>query len=228
MGTLIFHILLFSVFILAEIDMKGNVKEEELLIEFPDLIPEPEELPEEANDTENSMEDQGADLTNVASNRMATENVTESADDFFDEEFLREVEAAKQLVSNVNEQLSKETVDLEEIEMPVETTEHMDPDSIDNVVYVGESNIIYYLENRYHMRLPIPVYLAQTGGKVVVDIVVNRQGTVIEAEPRRSSSVRNEQLYIYSKAAAIRTRFNADTGAPGRQKGTIHYTFQSQ
>jgi hypothetical protein len=162
MGTLIFHILLFSFFLLADVNMKGTVQEEELLIEFPDLLPEPEieeEItePQESepltNDASSQMTEIQNNRTNIASNRLA------QTEEFFDEEYLREVEAAKQLVSDVNNQLSKEKVNFEDIEMPVQTTEGMDPDSIENVVYTGESNIVYYLENRYHLSLPIPVYL---------------------------------------------------------------------
>jgi hypothetical protein len=112
--------------------------------------------------------------------------------------------------------------------MPVQTTEGMNPDSIKNVIYTGESNIVYYLENRYHVRLPIPVYLAQGGGLVVVDIAVNRQGQVIQAEPRSNPAIRDEQIYLYAKAAASRTIFNTDPSAPESQKGTIHYTFIAQ
>ena len=72
----------------------------------------------------------------------------------------------------MNKQLSKEVKDIEEFAMPEETTEGMHPDSIKNTIYSGESNIHYFLEDRYHRRLPIPVYLAQGGGLVVVDIVV--------------------------------------------------------
>lgn len=230
MGTLIFHILLFSLFLLADINRKGTVQEEELLIEFPDILPEPEQ---EENATEQESEplpnEAAAPLsqtqsnrTNIASNRLA------QTDEFFDEDYMREVEAARQLVSDVNNQLSKESVDLEDIEMPVKTTEGMDPDSIENIVYTGESNIVYYLENRYHVRLPIPVYLAQSGGLVIVDIAVNPQGQVVQAEPRQNPSIRDEQIYLYAKAAASRTVFNADPGAPNPQKGTIHYTFVAQ
>jgi len=230
-GTLVFHIMLFSVFLLAEVDMKGSFREEELLIEFPDLLPEEEiyedepaqdesePLPSEASAA--SQETQSS-RTNIASNRLSQE------DEFFDEDYLREVEAARQLVSDVNNQLAKEPVKLEDIQMPVQTTEGMNPDSIKNVIYTGESNIVYYLENRYHIRLPIPVYLAQGGGLVVVDIAVNRQGQVIQAEPRSNPAIRDEQIYLYAKAAASRTIFNADPSAPEPQKGTIHYTFIAQ
>jgi len=50
MGTLVFHILFVLSFLLAEVDIKGNMREEEIVIEFPDILPEPEEiLPEEAD-----------------------------------------------------------------------------------------------------------------------------------------------------------------------------------
>jgi len=231
MGTLIFHILLFLVFIFAEVDMKGNVQEEELLIEFPDILPEPEEIEEAENEQqqEESLQSEEQNIsesrntqTNAASNRLA------QTDDFFDDDYMKEVEAAQKLVSDVNNQLAKEAVKLEDIEMPVETTEGMDPDSVKNKMYTGESNIVYYLENRYHLRLPIPVYLAQGGGTVIVDIVVNQNGNVIEAEPRKNQAIRDEQIYLYAKAAALRTVFNADSSAPANQKGTIHYTFVAQ
>jgi hypothetical protein len=231
-GTLVFHILLFSAFLLADVNRKGIVKEEEILIEFPaemleSEIIEPETAEEESTDQPDNEQTTNT-RTNVASNRSATENTTTSTDEFFDDDYLKEVEAAKQLVSNVNKNLAKETVDLSDIEMPVETTDGMDRDSIKNVIYAGESNIVYYLENRYHLRLPVPVYLSQGGGTIIVDIVVNRQGEVIEAEPRDDRSIRDKQLFAYAKEAATRTVFNSDNTAPARQKGTIQYTFVAQ
>jgi hypothetical protein len=231
MGTLVFHILLFSVFLLADINIKGNAKEEELIIEFPDILLEAEEpeVQEEAIDDAPDMNTESSPgLTNVASNRTATEQTTSSVDDFFDDEYLKEIEAAKNLVSDVNKQISKEITDLDDIKMPVETTEGMEPDSIKNVIYTGESNIVYYLENRYHLSLPIPVYLAQGGGKVIVDIVVNQQGNVIEAISRRSNLIRDQQIYLYAETAARRTIFNEDISAPPAQTGSIHYTFIAQ
>ncbi|MDD4109528.1 MAG: hypothetical protein PHH93_12490 [Prolixibacteraceae bacterium] len=230
MGTLVFHILLFSAFLLADVDRKGNVREEELLIEFPDLLPEietPEEEiaeEEEQNPAESVSEPAPSRNagTNIASNRLA------QSEELFDQDYLNEVEAARQLVSDVNNQLAKKIKPLDDIEMPVETTENMNPDSIKNVIYSGESNIVYYLENRHHLRLPVPVYLAQGGGKVIIDITVDREGKVVKAAPRSNPSIRDEQIYIYAVTAASRTLFNKDSGAPALQTGTIHYTFIPQ
>jgi hypothetical protein len=230
-GTLVFHILLVSTFLLAELDRKGNPQEEVFYMELPELIPE-EELEEENQEQQESdpvtsqasaaLSQPQSNRTNMASNRLAQN------EKFFDEEYLRELQDAQKLVSDVNSQLAKEKVNWEDIKMPEQSTEGMHPDSISNTIYSGESNIVYYLENRYHRRLPIPVYLSQGGGKVIVDITVNRQGAVIQAEPRKSSGIRDEQLYLYAKAAASRTVFNADPSAPEPQRGTIHYTFVAQ
>ncbi len=233
-GTLVFHILLFSIFLLADVERKGDLQEEELLIEFPELTAEPE-IPEEEletleqqesepvpNEASSPLSETQSSRTNIASNRLAQN------DKFFDEDYRKELENAKKLVSDVNNQLSKEKVNLDDIKMPVRTTDGMNPDSIGNKVYTGESNIVYYLENRYHRSLPIPVYLTKKGGKVVVNITVNRQGKVIEAEPQKTSGVHDEQLYMYAKAAASRTLFNTSSNAPDPQHGTIHYTFVPQ
>jgi outer membrane biosynthesis protein TonB len=230
MGTLIFHILLFSAFLLADINIKGNVKEEEIIIDFPDIPPEPEKPVEEKTEQMEDIPNEASQpnvestkrTTNKASNQLATK------DKFFDEDYQKEVEEAQKMVSNVNKQLSKKVVDINDIKMPVESTEGMNPDSIKNVIYTGESNITYYLENRYHVRLPIPVYLAQGGGKVIVNIVVDRQGRVIKAEAQKNPAIRDKNIYTYAEVAASKTIFNADPSAPAEQQGTIHYTFIAQ
>ncbi len=232
MGTLVFHILVVLMFLLADVDMKGSVKEEPLLIEFPDILPDPEEVQEEQEqESPDEIANDNSEVvsrSNAASNQMAQQNTTTSADEFFDDEYLKEIEAAKRLSTDVSNQLSKEIVDINDIKMPVETTEGMEPDSIKNIIYTGESNIVYYLENRYHVSLPIPVYLTQGGGKVIVDIVVDRQGKVNNATVRKNSRIKDQQIFVYAKTAALRTIFNADESAPISQKGTIHYTFIAQ
>jgi len=230
MGTLVFHIALFSAFLLADVDIKGDVKEEAMLIEFPDLPEEPELPEEEPESTQQEASDLAPDnqQSNMASNRTAVENTTTSTDEFFDDDYLQELEAAKQLRSSVNSNLSKEITDMSDIEMPVETTEGMDKDSIKNVVYTGDSNISFFLENRHVIRYSVPVYLTQSGGMVIVDIQVNREGQVVKATARADKSIRDKQIFLYAQEAASRTRFNNDPNAPSIQKGTIHYTFVAQ
>jgi hypothetical protein len=228
-GTLVFHILLVASFLLAEVDMKGNIREEPLVIEFTDILPEEEKLPDtESPEKMAAVDNATNNLTNAASNRLSVQNNSKSPDKFFDDDYQNEVNNAKQLVSSVNNQLSKEILNINDIKMPVESTEGMNPDSIKNTIYTGESNIVYYLENRYHVSLPIPVYLAKGGGKIIVDIVVDRSGKVTQAAARQDRSIRDEQIVFYAQAAALRTLFNADPAAPSAQRGSIHYTFIAQ
>jgi hypothetical protein len=76
--------------------------------------------------------------------------------------------------------------------------------------------------------LPIPVYLAKTGGEVKVDIQVDQLGRVIKAEAKPNQNSSDPSLKDYATMAAERTVFNADRKAPAVQKGSITYKFVSQ
>ena len=226
-GTLVFHIVLVSSFLLADIDTKGKIKEEQILIEFPEeifeeLMEEEAAVQEEAPNTPSTAQN----LPSQRSNRAANQAFTN--DRFFDEGYQKELDEARKLVSDVSKQLNKEVIELEDIKMPVETTEGMDPDSLKNKLYSGDSNIIYYLEDRFHVSLPQPIYLAQGGGVVIVDILVNRKGLVEKASVRENPGITDKQIFRFAMLAATNTLFNQDPSAPETQKGTIQYTFIPQ
>ena len=113
-------------------------------------------------------------------------------------------------------------------EMPEQTTDGLNPEEISNSIYSGKSNIHYSLENRYHKRLPIPVYLAHGGGKITIDIWVLRDGKVTKTEVQSSSAITDPMITEYALQAASRTVFNTDETAPNPQRGTITYTFVPQ
>ncbi len=225
-GTLIFHILLFSSFLLSEVKMKREVKEESIIIDFSSIEEVPElEKPEENKEEENNPSEQSPQSQKNKSNRAVNEA---NKDPFFDEEYQQEIANAQKLVADVNKQLSKEVPVIEDMDMPEETTEGMDPDSIKNTIYSGESNIRYYLENRYHTRLPIPVYLAESGGIITINIWVDKRGKVKNAEVQAGHKNKDMMLVAYALQAAKKTYFNRDNQSPELQKGTITYTFVAQ
>jgi TonB family protein len=95
--------------------------------------------------------------------------------------------------------------------------------------YTGPTNIYYALENRYHLRLPVPVYQCQGSGLIEVRIVVDQNGRVVQAEINQPGTGTSEAcLEEAAKRAALRTRFNADFQAAARQVGTITYHFIAQ
>ena len=235
MGTLIFHILVVAAFLLAELNLNVKIEKEEIiLIDFP--VPEKmQETPKpdmEKQEEKNIASDQSMkNIRQSGSNRAVNDAVNSKAikeDKFFDQKYKQDIEEAKQMVAEVNKQLSKKIPAIKKYEMPEATTEGQDPDSIKNVIYSGKSNIHYFLENRFHVRLPIPVYLAKSGGEVKVDIQVNRLGKVIKAEVRSTKATGDPMLTEYAVQAAERSVFNSDTKAPTVQKGSITYKFVAQ
>lgn len=233
MGTLIFHILLFSFFSISQINLKVKTeKEEAILLDFtmPEEQPEPpvEKQPEQTMAADQSTKSSQNDISNRAVNDAPNKNKVARNDRFFDAEYKKDIEEAKKMVADVNKQLSKKIPAVKKFQMPEATTEGQDPDSIKNVVYSGKSNIHYYLENRYHVRLPIPVYLAKSGGEIKVDIQVDRSGNVVKAEIKSSRATSDPMLAEYAIQAAERTQFNADSKAPSIQRGSITYKFVAQ
>jgi TonB family protein len=236
MGTLIFHILIFTFFSISQLNIKIKTnKEEPVLLDIAvaekleeQTTPAQEKPKEEKSASGESARGNQQNMSNSAVNDAPNKNKTSSRDKFFDADYQHDIEQAKKMVADVNKQLSKKVPSVKKFEMPEATTEGQNRDSIKNVVYSGKSNIHYYLENRYHVRLPIPVYLAKSGGVVKVDIQVDRSGRVVKAALASAPSSSDPLLAEYAVQAAERTQFNADNKAPSIQKGSITYKFVAQ
>lgn len=227
-GTLAFHVILVGLFLISELNLKSKIGENVLFIEIPLEIANPERLTEAIDKLSGNTPGEGSERTNQPSGNFSGNQKNLLQDSYFDENYQKEIREAKKLISEVNSQLAKDRISMDDITMPVDITDGKSRDEISNTVYSGESNVVYHLENRYHLRLPIPVYLAKGGGLVVVDISVNREGKVISAKPRRSASILDEWIYTYAQIAAERTVFNPDQSAPAVQNGNISYTFIPQ
>lgn len=77
--------------------------------------------------------------------------------------------------------------------------------------------------------LPLPGYGVQKSGRVVVRIMVNREGHVTEAIPGiEGTTVQDRSLWSAAKTAALQARFDANPKAPISQEGTITYIFRLQ
>lgn len=223
--TLLFHILLLLVLIVSQFRIKREFVESEMIIDFGELVEEEKPIAEEEQQQDEQLTQQSTSApsnqtTNTASNRSKS-----NSDKFFDQEYYNELERAKELAQNVTGQLSKEIPTLDNLKMPEKSQELNE--SGEPSTFSGDSNIEYVLENRYHTKLPIPVYLAQKGGRVVVQITVDRKGNVVSAAIANTEGI-DDMILSYAKTAALRTKFNADSKAPNPQKGTITYRFIRQ
>jgi len=88
------------------------------------------------------------------------------------------------------------------------------------------SSVSYNLGGRGHQSLPNARYDCQADGIVIVEIRVDRDGRVTQADPGRPGSTSIvECLTRAAREAALATRFNPDPNAPAIQLGTITYNF---
>ena len=84
----------------------------------------------------------------------------------------------------------------------------------------------YSLKERTAVSIPKPDYNSNLQGKIVIDIWVNQQGTVVRVEgPAQGSTLTNGAMVEKAKQAARKARFNVDNKAKEEQKGTITYIF---
>lgn len=101
--------------------------------------------------------------------------------------------------------------------------------SSDRGKFEGAVTVSYSFEQpvRHHRDLYVPAYKTKSGGVVVVDVWLDRNGTVTAA---RIASSTNSELNEQALAAAYhrRTLFRIDSSAPQSHRGTITYTFVAQ
>ncbi|MCK9414012.1 MAG: hypothetical protein M0Q53_17050 [Prolixibacteraceae bacterium] len=231
-ATLGIHLVVLVSLLFAELRNNLDLPSDAL---FVDLISEEIKLPnpeKEKMDLGNqSLSSTGGKSVANNSNRavnLGDQSGRTSSDPFFDRAYAKEVAEAKKLASDVNKNLAKKIPVIGNIPMPVANTEGMTREEAKRSSFKGKSNIHYLLGNRYHLQLPIPVYLAQGGGEVVVDIVVNRNGDVLSATPRDAVKLNDPTILAYAKQAAEKTLFNPDNSAPEKERGTITYLFVAQ
>ena len=74
--------------------------------------------------------------------------------------------------------------------------------------------------------MPNPIYTCENYGKIVVNIVVDMNGAIIEASINtQQSTSTNACLIDNALSYANKARFSSDFNKP-KQKGTITYIFQ--
>ncbi len=93
---------------------------------------------------------------------------------------------------------------------------------------MGEG-VSFDLEGRGFVSLPKPELNFQKQGVVKVEITVDRQGNVVNANPGvKGSTTLDTYLLNAAKSAALRSKFTIKSDAPFHQKGYIIYHFKLQ
>ncbi len=85
----------------------------------------------------------------------------------------------------------------------------------------------FSLEGRSAVSIPKPEYTSQEQGVIVVEIVVNKRGDVIDARVgARGTTISDQNLWNKAYQAAMRTKFSPNPKAADKQVGTITYNFR--
>ena len=85
----------------------------------------------------------------------------------------------------------------------------------------------YMLGNRKVLNKPTPNYICNEIGTVVVQIIVNPSGNVIDAMPGIKGTTNSAKCLLEeSRNAALKTKWQSDNNAPGKQIGKIIYVFK--
>ena len=230
LGTVIFHLVIVIIFLVFKIASVRNLMDAIITIDFEET--ELQDFPINPVQEKDIEFDQyvadylESERSNIPVNVAARLDEQLSTDRFVDE-------LTEEMSLNRSEEMLRSEERLRELqEMESEESiiaEADEPEDKDPIVFKGKTNIYYSLENRYHMRLPVPVYKCEGFGIVEVQIFVDQKGFVVNAMvPNLGESMNDICLAEAAKIAALATKFNSNFDAPLRQQGTITYHFQPQ
>lgn len=229
--ALILTVLVCSILILVLINFRlQNYKNEgeEMLVnldqfmkEEPEPEPEKEEKPEETEEPEPEQ---------VETHRAFNENQEARK-----ENFNRQLEEILEKNAAEREETSEEESESGEYSVPKKQKKEQQKASQGNDASettanqkggIRNSSISFSLRGRSAIDIPNPVYTCDIPGKVVINIEVNSEGTVIDTDYNKASSTStNECLIEQALQYAEGARFSP---LPGRDKqpGTITYHFK--
>ena len=223
MGTVIFHLVLAIFLVCVGISRLDSQQRMEIEIDMPE--PEIVQQKQEEQEKKEQILRQSADeevnemLRSLAVNEDVVKKNAEPPPHERVEEYIEQIQEeidsdyGGRYRANKNKHYKEDSIRVQR-----DKKERM-LDSLQSTVYVGKSSVSYNIKGRYKCEF---------GGKIVVAVVVNRQGRVIKAEVVDAESNKDDSLREVAVDAALKSEFNVDEKAPERQTGTITYNFVKQ
>lgn len=230
MGTIIFHLLLAIMLVSMGISRIGRHTEMEIMLEMPEpeIIQQKQEEQKRKEEIVRKSSDEEVEklLRSMAVNEDVKQNKQATVEQI--DQYIQEIQDELRDGYGDRYAVKKDKNHRSDSLLYQQERRQRELDSLQSTLYVGESSVSYKLKDRYQRYLPIPVFKCEFGGKVVVNIVVNRKGSVLKAEIVEAESQQDDCLREVAVDAALRSRFNEDNKAPERQSGTITYHFVKQ
>ena len=224
--TVVIAYVLFGVaFVAADVVVSRKDSQTEILLDLTDLEALQEELlrAQELNSLLNERYDESP-----TSNRISNENALDDALDDHRTDAREIYSEADQVQQRVRDNAANYALGLEGERKILD--QHYEGEKIENRKVRGNVTVSYSLSEpvRYAVKMPVPAYMCEGGGGVVVDIVVNPSVEVVDCKVNDALSERNGCLREAALSKAALSVFNADPSAPAKQRGYIEYQFIAQ
>jgi outer membrane biosynthesis protein TonB len=94
--------------------------------------------------------------------------------------------------------------------------------------YSGNVSASYNVKGRDARQQPLPTYRCKSAGTVVIRVIIDQTGKVIETKVDETKSSVNECLRTESEYYAGMWTFDYNSSAAKKQDGTITFTFSAQ
>jgi hypothetical protein len=233
LGAVSLHLMVVVAFLWFKLGEAGDMKKQEVLIEFNEEIKPPED-----NSRENKLS--SADLGDAMPvlDRQTLHNIASNVSSKLDPE-ISTTNYEKQVLQELGiatlespggdiEKEAQQSPDENAIGQDAKTAAAEQDFDVPNVLRKDNTTVSYFLEGRWHRYIYIPTYKCQGGGTVTLDIIINQSGKVVSAIIAENKSTTDPCLREEAYRSATTAQFNSDTKASAKQLGTISYVFLSQ
>jgi hypothetical protein len=238
LGTVIIHLIAAIIFMSFQIKSVGKPDAEQIIFDFSNT-PDPEILKKELELPPTQIEKilkGDEEMLNIARNLSNKSEQKIDASDYIDKVKEELIKSGKLGEDNYIDEQKKAAMNKGDETISAELNKNnkenkTNPDESQKMAanYKGPTRIFYDLPGRNHLYLPIPIYLCQGSGKVMLNIEVNQQGNVLKAEIEQAESTTSDPCLIETAVnTALLSRFNPDVKSPKIQKGTLTYIFVAQ
>ena len=238
LGTVIIHLIAGIVFMSYQLSSLQKSMPEKFVVE---LVPNEESVTREkvieSNETSSEkILQQEKDIMNIAKNLSAKGDQKIDPAEYIDkvkEELIKSgklgvdnyIDDQKRLAEGIKDEkliIVKDSTRTKDSESPKKSQEMA-------ANYKGPTRIYYDLMGRTHTYLPLPIYMCQGSGKVVLSFEVDQRGNVVKAQIIEGESTTTDPCLIETAVTtAMLSRFNADLNAPKTQSGSLTYQFVAQ
>ncbi len=238
LGAVIIHLIAGIIFMSFQLRSLQKGKADEFVVEFaPEKEPEANqkivELPVRSID---KILQDDPEMLNIARNLANKSEKKINPADYIDKVKEELIKSGKLGADNFIDELKKQEQSKgdEKIAFAPDSAKTMNKNKPEEsqlmaANYKGPTRIYYDLKDRTHTYLPIPIYMCEGSGKVVLLIEVNQTGDVEKAQVIAGESNTSDPCLIETAVkTALVSRFNPDINAPKIQTGTLTYLFVAQ